>query len=246
MSNEDYGHGFAILPIVLYLIWRKKEVLLGETVNPSKWGVIAFILWIFFYAIGSIGHISTIVDLSMILFLLGAFAVLLNIQAMKAVIFPVFFMVFMFPIPSEIYTRVTNPLMLLATSLSFRFVSALNIPILMEGNLLSLPNYSMQVVNACSGIRSLMMIMALSLLIGYIMTTSNLIRVFFFLISLPIAIFDNIFRISTTILLAYFCSPRVAEGFAHMLAGIVVFIVSLVILYGCMELILWFTKTKEP
>lgn len=244
-SSEDYGHGFAILPISLYLVWRKRGILLSRQINPSGWGYFVIALWIVFYAVGIIGNISTITDISMILFLIGAVAILMGGRILKDVIFPICFLLFMFPIPTEIYTRITNPLMLFATSTSFHVISSLNVPILQEGNLLYLPNYSMQVVNACSGIRSLSMIMALSLLIGYFVTTSNLIRVFFFIVSIPIAIFGNILRITITALLAYFYSPRTAEGFSHTLAGLVTFFVSLVLLYGCMELVSWFSKTRE-
>lgn len=244
-SNEDYGHGFAILPISLYIVWKKREDLINEQINPAGWGYIVIALWIVFYAVGIVGHISTIADISMILFLIGAVSVLMGGSTAIKVIFPTCFLVFMFPIPTEIYTHVTNPLMLFATSASHHILSALNMPILREGNLLYLPNYSMQVVNACSGIRSLSMIMALALLIGYFATSSNLIRMIFFIISIPIAIFGNILRIAITALLAYYYSPQAAEGFSHTLAGLVTFIVSLALLCGCMELFSWFSKTRE-
>lgn len=244
-SNEDYGHGFIILPISLYLVWKKKEILLNERIEPSGWGYVLIIFWVFFYVTGIAGNISTFADISMILFLIGSVSILIGRNTAKEIIFPICFLLFMFPIPSEIYVRITNPLMLFATDTSYHLLSVLNIPILKEGNLLYLPNYSMEVVNACSGIRSLSMIMALALLIGYFSTTSNTIRALFFVISIPIAIFGNALRITITALLAYYWSTRAAEGFSHTIAGLVTFFVSLVILYGCMELVSWFSKTRE-
>lgn len=244
-SSEDYGHGFVILPISLYLIWKKKEILLNERIEPSGWGYIFMILWIVFYVFGIVGNISTLADISMIMFLIGSVSVLIGRGTVKEVIFPICFLLFMFPIPSEIYIRITNPLMLFATGTSYYLLGIFNIPILKEGNLLFLPNYSMEVVNACSGIRSLSMITALALLIGYFTTTSNSIRVLFFIISIPIAIFGNVLRITITALLAYFWSTRAAEGFSHTIAGLVTFLVSLGILYGCMELVSWSSKTRE-
>lgn len=245
-SNEDYGHGFIILPISLYLIWKKREKLLSQPASQTWWGWVIVACWAIAYSIGTIGNISTIGYLSMILFPIGAMSVLISGQAAMLILFPAFFILFMFPIPSEVYTRVTNPLMLLSTGISFNFLSSLQIPLLQEGNLLILPNYTMEVVNACSGLRSLMTIMALSLIIGYTMTASKLLRTIFFFISIPIAILGNVIRLSATVMLAYFFSPQVAEGFTHTFAGIVTFFISLVILYTCMEIILWFSKKREP
>ncbi len=246
MSNEDYGHGFLILPITLYLIWRKREELLDQPINPSRWGIGIILLWIIFYTIGLIGHISTIEDLSMLIFPIGAVAVLISGQAARLILFPIFFMIFMFPIPSELYTRVTNPLLLISTKMSFHILSILNLPIMQEGNLLTLPNYTMHVILACSGIRSLVSIMALAFLVGYIMTPSNLLRLIFFLISIPIAILGNVVRISITALLAYFVSPGAAEGYSHTFAGLVTFALSFIILFGCMEFILWCSRKRKP
>jgi len=167
-SNEDYSHGFFILPISLYLIWRRREEILSQPATPERWGYALMALWVVTYIIGTVGHISTFANVSMIIFVIGAFAILINGRAAHIVLFPAFFMIFMFPIPSEIYARVTNPLMLISTNISFHILSILDVPILKEGNLLFRPNYKMEVVNACSGIRSMLAIMAITLLVGYL------------------------------------------------------------------------------
>jgi len=245
IADEDYGHGFFILPISLYLVWRKREEILASSHATARWGYALMALWAVMYSAGVIGQISTVTYLSMLLFPIGASAVLISGQVARIIFFPTVFMVFMFPIPSEIYTRVTNPLMLLSTDVSSHLLTVLGIPILQEGNILSLPNYTMQVVVACSGIRSLMMIMALTLLIGYIMVSSNYIRMLFFFISIPIAIIGNIFRITSTALIAYYYSPEAADGFSHTLAGFFTFMLSFLLLLFCMELIQWYLKKKD-
>ncbi len=245
-SNEDYSHGFFILPISLYLIWRKKGEILSQPSVPARWGYVLMLLWAFTYTIGIVGHISTFAHASMILFAIGAFAVLINGRAARIILFPAFFMIFMFPIPSEIYTRVTNPLMLISTNISFHILSILDVPILKEGNLLFLPNYKMEVVNACSGIRSMLAIMAIALLVGYLYIGSQVIRAVFFLVSVPIALFGNVFRITSTALLAYFYSPQAAEGFSHTFAGIVTFLISFLIIYGCIQVVLWYLEKRKP
>lgn len=211
----------------------------------SPWGYVLMVVWAFFYMVGIVGHISTAANLSMIFFFIGAFGVLIGGQAVRIILFPAFFLIFMFPIPSEIYTRVTNPLMLISTNISFHLLSFMDIPVLREGNLLSLPNYNMKVVNACSGIRSMMSIMAITLLIGYLNIPSKMIRAAFFCVSIPIAMFGNIFRITATALLAYFHSPQAAEGFSHTFAGIVTFFISLLILFGCVQVTTWYSEKRK-
>lgn len=244
-SDEDYSHGFVILPISLYLLWRKRDVLASQPIQPSMAGTAVFVLWVGLYSIGMIARISTIEDLSMLVFTVGVVGILASWSAAKVFLFPSFFLIFMFPIPSEIYTRVTNPLLLISTTMSFHLLDVLGLPVLQEGNLLSLPNYSMQVVLACSGIRSLITIMTFSMLMGYLMTSSNFQRFLVFIIAIPIAMLGNVFRITVTSLLAYYVSHDAAEGYSHAFAGLVTFGLSLALLYGCVELILWYSKKKE-
>lgn len=245
MTNEDYGHGFLIIPVFLYLIWTKKDELVSSEERPATWGFVVMAVWVVFYTVGVIGEISTITYLSMIFFPISAFALLMGGRAAKLILFPSVFLIFMFPIPSEIYTRITNPLMLISSNISFNLVNLLQIPILQEGNILSLPNYNMEVILACSGIRSLMSIMALTALIGYVMVPSLFIRSVLILVSIPIAILGNVIRISMTSVLAYYYSPGVAEGFSHTFAGIVTFLISLLIIFCMIWGIQWYSKKKE-
>lgn len=245
-KNEDYGHGYAILPLSLWLIWKKREQISGAQGSPPLWSYLLFALWVVFYLFGTIGDVATVMYGSMVLFLMAAISLLLDGTAVRVLLFPLLFIVFMFPIPAEIYTRITNPLMLIASTMSANLLTALNVPILQEGNLLFLPNYRMEVVNACSGIRSLIAIMALALFMGYLFLTSNILRMLTFAISIPIAIFGNIFRIAVTAMLAYFVSTRAAESYNHLFAGLTTFFLSLTILYACMEALAKCSKKKEP
>jgi exosortase len=245
-TNEDYGHGFFVIPIILYLLWKKAEEFSPEPYEPARWGTALVAIWALLYSLGSVGQIATITYASMIVFPIAAVATLINAKTSLAILAPAGFMIFMFPVPSEVYTRVTNPLLLMSTTISFQVLDILQIPVLRDGNVLTLPNYTMEVVQACSGIRSLMSIMALAFIMAYLMIKSNVFRAAFFLMSIPVAIIGNILRISITALLAYYISPKAAEGFSHILAGIVVFMFSCLLLFFCLELILWLSKKREP
>jgi len=242
--NEDYGHGFLVIPIVLYLLWKKAADLSAGPYEPAHWGGVLVVIWAFLYSLGTVGQISTITYASMIVSPIASAATLISARTAMAILAPCGFMIFMFPVPSEVYTRVTNPLLLLSTTFSFHVLDLLRIPVLRDGNLLTLPNYTMEVVQACSGIRSLMSIMALAFIMAYLMLKSNVLRTAFFLMSIPVAIIGNILRISITALLAYFISPKTAEGFSHTMAGIVVFLFSCLLLFFCMELLLWVSRKR--
>lgn len=244
-SNEDYGHGFLILPISLYLIWRKRHVLIEIAPRPAAWGSILILIWIVLYFIGNVGRIETISGFSMLFFLLGSLAYLLGSRIMQVHLFPVLFLVFMFPIPSEIYSRLTNPLMLLSSAASFHVLDTLNLPVLRDGNIISLPNYTMEVVTACSGIRSIISILAMAMIMGYLFLSSNIMRGLLGVLAVPIAMIGNIFRIVVTALLVFYVSPQSAEGFSHSLSGVLTFLLALLLLVGCLELIQWFGKKRE-
>lgn len=244
-TNEDYSHGFLIIPVSLYLLWMKKDELFRQKLMPSNWGFLLIFLWAVLYFIGNAGSISAFTSYSMIVFLMGVIIAATGFHIGKMVLFPVLFLIFMIPIPSEIYTMLTTPLKLLATTASVAVLRIFDIPVVQEGNLVHLPNYSLQVVVACSGIRSLISIVALGLLIGYILFSSIGKRIALFLFSLPVSLFGNIFRISATGMLAYYISPEMAEGFSHTLAGLVTFALSFIILLAGARFIQWTAATSE-
>lgn len=244
-TEEDYSHGFLIIPISLYLIWKKREELLSRPGHPSNWGFAILMLWAVMYFLGYVGEISTFVSYSMIVFLFGAVITLLGFGIAKAVAFPILFLIFMIPIPTEIYTIFTNPMKLVATTSSVWFLHLFNVPVLQEGNLMHLPNYSMKVVMACSGMRSLISVTALALLMGYLLLTSNARRLALFLFSIPVALLGNMLRITVTGMLAYFVSTEMAEGYSHTMAGLVTFALSFILLFAGVSLIQWIAPERN-
>lgn len=245
MNNEDYGHGFLIVPVSLYLLWLKRDNLRDCDMSPSRYGLVFILMWAALYFLGIVGQISTFTTLSMLLLLYGTVLYVAGSEVARIISFPVFFLIFMMPVPSELYTRFTNPLKLMVTSASVNVLTFFGIPVLQEGNIMRMPGYSMMVVVACSGVRSLISVVALGLLMGYFFCKSNLKRFALFIFSIPIAIFGNIMRIIITGLLAFYVSTAAAEGFAHSLAGILTFLVSMVLLGIVIFLLRWNEQTAD-
>ena len=135
----------------------------------------------------------------------------------------------MVPIPTIVYGKITFPLQLLASQLSHQALLLLDIPALREGNVLVLPEQTLSVVEACSGIRSLLSLSFLALVYGYMFETRGWMRVVLFVATVPIAIIANAGRVTLTGVLSEY-HPELAEGFFHAASGWVIFMIALAIL----------------
>ncbi len=242
--NEDYNHGFLIIPVSAYLVWQRRRQLMRQPLHSSPLGLMVLSLWAVFYLLGVGAQILMFECCSLIMFLLGALLFTAGVRFTRVVLFPVVFLVLMVPIPAEVYTLLTAPLQAVTTGLSAHILNLIDIPVLREGNLIHLPNYSMQVVVACSGIRSLLSIVALSLLMGYLLFTSNVERALLLSLSVPVAMIGNILRITAAGFIVYRFSPGMAEGFPHTMAGLVTFILSFVLLLGGVFLVRWIGRKR--
>jgi exosortase len=145
---------------------------------------------------------------------------------LKKLSFPLFLLCFMVPIPNLIFNKITFPLQILASQLADASLMILNVPVLREGNILELPGQRLQVVEACSGIRSLLSLTFLSLVYGYFFEKRRWMRLVLFLITVPIAILANAGRVTVTGILSQI-KPELSEGFFHESTGWVIFMIAL-------------------
>jgi len=150
----------------------------------------------------------------------------------KAIFAPVAYLIFMIPIPAIIWNKIAFPLKIFATKMAVGVIHFLEIPAFREGNIIHLANTTLEVVDACSGIRSLMSLLALSAAFALISNHKRMGKSMLFLSAIPIAIFTNIVRLSSTAVLARHYGPQVAEGFLHDSSGILVFGLAFTLLYG--------------
>jgi exosortase len=244
VRNEDYNHGFLIVPVSLYLAWIKRRDIISRAPRPSAMGIPLLLLWAVLFILGVGAGISTMERVSIIVFLLGCTLSLAGREITGMLIFPILFLVFMIPIPSEIYTAVTNPLAMLATTCSVSIMHLTAIPVCQEGNLILMPNYSMEVLDACSGIRSLVSIIALALLLGYRIFSSFMEMFCLLMMSIPVSIIGNIIRITITGLFSYACSSRFSFVCTHTVAGISAFLFSFLLLLAVGGIIRWVERKR--
>jgi exosortase len=139
----------------------------------------------------------------------------------------------MIPIPVIIYYQITFPLQLFASRFATFWLELMQVPVLREGNVLILPNYTLEVVEACSGIRSLMTLITLAITYGYLVERRRWVRYALPVLMVPIAIVSNAIRIMGTGFLTYHFGPKAAEGFFHEFSGWIIFLAALVLMIVC-------------
>jgi exosortase len=159
-----------------------------------------------------------------ILFLLGK-------EFCNILLFPLLFLIFMIPIPSILMDQVSFPMQLFASKVAAKALYIIGIPALREGNIIQLANTSLEVVEACSGIRSLVSLLTLSVLFAYFSQKTFSKRVLLVVSALPVAIVANAARVTGTGMLAYYYGEAAAEGFFHGFSSWVIFVVGLLCLY---------------
>lgn len=228
-SDPDMGHGFFVPLVAGFIIWQKREQLLALPAAPNWWGLAVVIFAGLQLYIATLGAELFLARTAFVISLIGMVLLLGGTAWVRLLAFPLFLLFFMIPIPTVVYNSITFPLQLLASRVSTQALDLMQIPVLREGNVLELAEQKLSVVEACSGIRSLLSLTFLSLVYGYFFEPKAWMRVALFLSTIPIAIVANASRVTLTGVLTEY-KPELAEGFFHTASGWVIFMVALAIL----------------
>ena len=235
-SDDDMGHGYFVPFIAAYIAWQKKDELVGIAAKPNWWGLLIVLYGGLQLYIATLGAELFLARTALVITLIGAVLLLGGTEYLNKFKFPVFLLFFMVPIPAVIYNQITFPLQILASQAAEFTLNTINIPTLREGNVLVLPNQSLSVVEACSGIRSLLSLTFLSLVYGFFFEKRTWIQVALFFSTIPIAIVANAGRVTLTGILTE-VKPEWAEGFFHEASGWVIFMIALTMMIGFHQLI---------
>lgn len=229
-NSDDYSHGFFILPICLYILYQKKTTLARTFIKPSIWGLLIAISSLTLYLFANYAEIKSIASFSMIPLLAGVIIYLFGFLVLKELLYILFLLCFMIPIPLQIYSSLTIPLQLLVSKASVGLALNLGIPIYREGNVIHLPQQTLEVVRACSGIRSLVSLLTLCSILGYFTLKSNFLRTILFFSGIPSAIFVNIIRVLLIIIAFHYLDFDLTQGNIHTIFGILIFILALILI----------------
>jgi exosortase len=227
--DADMGHGFFVPVLAGYIVWQKRGQLSRLEPAANWWGLALVIYAGLQLYIATLGAELFLARTALVLTIIGIVWLLAGTAWTRALAFPLMLLFFMVPVPKIIYNNITFPLQLLASRVAGAALMAMQIPVLRTGNLLELPEQTLSVVEACSGIRSLLSLTFLSLIYGYFFERNNVVRVVLFFATLPIAILANAGRVTLTGVLSEY-KPELAEGFFHTASGWVIFMVALFIL----------------
>jgi exosortase len=235
-TDEDVGHGFFVPVVAGFIAWKRRAQLAAVKPIPNYWGLVLVIVGGLQMMLGTLGAQIFIARTAFLVSLVGAVLFLGGTRTLKILAFPLFLLVFMFPIPAIIYARITLPLQLFASSVAETVLNFVGIPVLRDGNVLELANQRLSVVEACSGIRSLLSLGFLSLIYAYFFDKKVWMRWVLLPATIPIAIAANASRVTLTGILSDY-RPDLARGAFHLLEGWVLFIVALTLLIAFHQLV---------
>jgi len=229
-SDPNYSHGFFVPLIAAWVVWEKRAELRTLALRPAAMGLVGIIASLVILIGGVVGAELFLSRISLV-FLLGSMIVyFLGWNWVRALLFPWLLLLTMVPIPTILFNEIAFPLQLLASRIAADLLSASGVPVLREGNVISLASIQLEVAEACSGIRSLMTLGTLALVYAYLTETRFLRRLILVVAGVPIALAANAFRIYGTGMCAQYWDPGKAEGFFHEFSGWVIFVLACLLL----------------
>lgn len=222
--QEEYSHGFLIPVIVAWLLWTRRDALLASIGRPSWTGPVLVLLAAVMHIVGKLSALYILSQLGFIVALIGIALGLGGYSLLKVTFIPIIFLLFAIPLPYFIDAALSFQLQLISSQLGTFFIRLLQIPVYLEGNVIDLGVYKLQVVEACSGLRYLYPLMSLGFLAAYLFQAPLWQRAVVFLSTIPITIVMNSFRIGVVGVLVNYWGPQDADGFLHMFEGWIIFI----------------------
>jgi exosortase len=230
--DPNFSHGFFVPLFAAFVVWEERRRLVQLSPNPTWTGLAVIALALFLLLLGQLGAELFLARFSFLLLIAGLILFFLGWNFFRALLFPWAFLLLMIPIPAILFNQLTFPLQMQASRVAAFILPLFGVPILREGNVITLPAMSLEVAEACSGIRSLMSLATLAVIYGYLMERRVWLRWLLALASIPIAIVANSVRIIGTGLLVQYWNPDKAEGFFHASWGWIIFVLSLLMLYA--------------
>lgn len=235
-NTEEQAHGPIVLMVTLYLIWTEKDVILQPASGLERRPILGWFLLVFgllLYALGRSQEILLFEVGSQIPVLLGTLLITLGSKPVRALWFALFFLLFMVPLPGFVVDAATGPLKQHVSVIAEQVLYFFGYPIARSGVTLTIGPYQLLVADACSGLHSMFSLSAMGLLYLYLVGHKSWIRNGILIASiLPIAFFANIIRVMILVLITYHMGDEAGQGFLHGFAGVMLFVVALLLLFA--------------
>lgn len=245
-KQEEYSHGYMLPFIALYFIWQKKSTIIQSEFTPSWWGLGLILVALIVFVIGEVSALFILTQYSLIAVLLGLALSIMGWPAIKPVLVPILLLVFAIPLPYFLEASLSANLQLLSSKLGVSFIRWCQIPVYLEGNVIDLGIYKLQVVEACSGLRYLFPLLSLGFICAYLFDAAFWKRLLLVLSTIPITILMNSFRIGMIGVLVNIWGIAMAEGFLHDFEGWIVFMACFGVLFIEMAILSRIGGDKRP
>ncbi len=245
-EREEYSYGYMIPFIAAFLVWQQKDRL-EKLPFPGSWGgVITVLFGVTLYVVGSLSAVVDIQSYGFIVTILGIALSYTGPRAFRLIAVPLAVLLFMVPLPGFLYQSLSNELQLISSRIGVWVIRLFDISVFLEGNVIDLGAYKLQVVEACSGLRYLFPLTTLSFIAAYFFKVALWKRALVFISSIPITVLMNSFRIGVIGVTVEYWGVGMAEGFLHDFEGWVVFMASLVVLILEMIVLAMIGKDNRP
>lgn len=238
-GDPNFSHGFLVPAFSMFVLWRDRSRLLSLPIKPSSWGLLIETLSLSVLVVGVLGAELFLARVSLLILIAGLVVTFFGANHLRAVMFPLSFLLLMIPIPAIVFNQITFPLQIVSSKIAATALPWLGVPVLREGNVINLPAMSLEVAEACSGIRSLLSLVTLAIIYGYVASSIKWVRIALVIAAVPIAIVANCLRIVITGILVQYWNPDKAEGFFHIFSGWLVFLISIVMLCLLQQALAW-------
>jgi len=246
LTSEEYGHGLLMPFVSGYIIWSKRSQILSQPLQENILGHILILAALLLNIVATLADLESIKHYSFVMALTGLTLSVGSWRLLKICFVPLLLIGLVVPLPYLLISTLTSNLQLISSELGTYFIRLMNIPVFLEGNIIDLGAFKLQVVEACSGLRYLYPLLSISLILVYFLETSFWKKSVVLLSVVPITIIMNSARIAVTGLLVKLYGSGVAEGFLHDFEGWVVFMAAFILLLIVIRLITLGSSKKTP
>ena len=245
-QRPEYSYGYLVAPIAAYLLWLRLPAALAVSVRYRAAGVVLVALAALLGVVGALSRIADLSGYGFILALTGGFIAVLGVPATLRLWAPLAYLAFMLPLPQLVYLKLSATMQLLSSELGVEMVRLLGVSVLLEGNIIDLGTYKLQVAEACSGLRYFFPLMGFGFLFAALYRGPAWQKWMLFLSTIPITIAMNSIRIAAIGMLVTYFGIEQAEGFLHAFEGWVIFLACIALLFGETLLLMRLLRTRRP
>jgi exosortase len=249
LHDPNYSHGILLPPLAAWLVWRRRAELASLGRQPSHAGavIVAASLVVFLFGLAAVEFFLT--RISLVGVIAGVIVQLAGWQYLRRCWFPLALVSLSIPIPALIYNQVAFPMQLLASQLGAATLDALSVPAVREGNVILLERATLEVAEACSGVRSLISLSTLTFVYGYLGRRSPVAQGVLIFAVLPIVIVANGLRVASAGWVAHAYGTATAAGFLHTSSGWIFFVLAVGLLFAferVLSAVDWPAGARQP